>query len=302
METNVIQWSPKKTGKGCFMTRVPSDYPGAVRVQGVTASNVPFDYYGFTVSQITGKLVWVDKKENGKFGQVFLIALKNDKGMIHIIEAFYNASHLKSFLNRLLMADKTQTMSVGYFSFEKQDKNGQPVMSDTTKKPIIESTFLINQGGVKIPTYYTVDRKMPETTQWVDIVVAGKKVKDSTPEIAFWEKYIIAIQKELLASGQAVPFTYNSLICGALDNPTGAKQTGDIIDKARAEWEKVKGQYKFQWQTEAQGRTSDDFSFNPTPERESVTAQVYAPPVTLDNPSNIEDISYLNDVDDILPF
>ena len=300
METNVIQWSPKKTGKGCFMTRVPSDYPGAVRVQGVTASNVPFDYYGFTVSQITGKLVWVDKKENGKFGQVFLIALKNDKGMIHIIEAFYNASHLKSFLNRLLMANKAQTMSVGYFSFEKQDKNGSPVMSDTTKKPIIESTFLIHQGGVKIPAYYTVERKMPESTQWVDIVVAGKKVKDSTPEITFWEKYIMAIQKELLASGQAVPFTYNSLICGALDNPTGAKQTGDIIEKARAEWEKVKANYKFQWQTEAQGRTSDDFSYNPTPERESVTAQVYAPPIVppMDAPF---DISSLDDSED-LPF
>ena len=179
---NVIQWTPKKEGSGCFVTKVPQNSPGAANFKGTLPSGKTYDYWAAVVGKISGTLVWVDNKFNGEFGTKFLICLKSETGLIHIIETPYKVEFVKSFLNKLANTDKTKQMSVGYFVYEKTDSDGKPILSKTTKQPIREGTFTINQGGKNIPKFYNEDNPMPESTKWVKVIFKGEERWDDTPE------------------------------------------------------------------------------------------------------------------------
>lgn len=288
---NVIQWTPKKEGSGCFVTKVPHGSGNAQNFKGQLPNGVKYNYWGVVVGKIHGTVVWVDNKF-GDFGNKFIICLKSDTGLIHIIEAPYNVAFIRSFLNRFANADKTLSLSVSYFAYDKTDRDGNLVLSKTTKTPIREGSFLINQGGQNVPSYYDKSNPMPKGTEWVKTVISGRELWDSSPELRFWERAIMKIQKDLLESGQAIPFTYNSLLCGALENPTKNRQPDEIKERARGIWESLKGNYKFSWQTGTSGSSSEEFNPDFYYQKPPAKTEVYDDGTEPIYPANPDDLPF----------
>ncbi len=151
----------------------------------------------------------------------------------------------------------------------------------------------------------------------------GEKSWDDSAEMAFWDGHLVRLQKKLIEIGAAIPFSYNSWICGDVVNPSGGGNHPEEIKEAvKTLYEdRVKGKYVYFNKESGTGTTASDvrqsmkatpqqetteqtareaaFS-QPTPQRQSngfadpiaVDFPTQAPPISYEQGANIDDIPF----------
>jgi hypothetical protein len=88
----------------------------------------------------------------------------------------------------------------------------------------------------------------------------GDDEYDDRAEMAFWDKYLVGLQIKLVKSGGAIPFSYNSWICGDAVNPSGGGNPPDEIkEQVKHLYEvNVKGQFQHFNKETGTGVTASD--------------------------------------------
>lgn len=260
----VVNWKLKNhNGIGYLVTKagIDKDTPGAVEFPPVTVAGTEFPgYWGLPLRSVSGSLVWLDVSATnfkGAVGYQLNIFLKEKERINQISFDATNCGKLRDVCNRLAPIREgigSRHLSFSNFIYDKE-KGGQKVVKDG--KVVKASTITLKINGQNATKLY---EKMPESLNWIEIVVSGKKIYDSTEEQRFWHRLIIAIQKELIDTGVAMPFLKDSVICGEDDSPMKEKQATPYIAKAQELAKGMKGKITFFGSTSISGADSSDLA------------------------------------------
>lgn len=260
--SQIFRWSPtirvKDNGDkyGVFQCKCAETTPGAKRHVGETPM-VKWDFWAIDCGSIQGRLVWIDKnfmEFNGKTKTSLTLAFKTIDGEIDILSMPFDGFSLRNVMNHLCgMGDSVyaDVIKLTYGVWKKKDE-GKPVLGNNGEQ-IWNSS--LNFDGVT-PMYplskestgnYWDLRKQKGIEPIKSKNRKGEDVWDDSAEMAFWDKPLVGLQKKLVAAGIAIPFSYNSWICGDIENPSGGgNQPEDIKEAIKGLYEsEVKGKYQY---------------------------------------------------------
>lgn len=257
----IIQWTPRAVQKsptkpndwhGVFRTKVAPGTPGSIHHKGqIGATGKDYDYYGLDVTQISGKIRWIDKVLPAYTGaQTQIIILIESEKALHRVEIPYDAGNLHNVMNMVCGLGKNISewhVNLSYWVRPKKDSNGNIQHND--------------KGGVKLLKTFQIADVTPQFSfeEWKDFAQKNalewsqKKRADGKTEwvtdsaLKYWDARLVATQRFLLKTHDCLPFTYGSLTACLAENPSGGGNlTADEIEAAKVIYESKKGGYKFQ--------------------------------------------------------
>lgn len=253
----VLTWSPfvnsgeKPTGSFRMKTGTKTDKTVEMTVVNPTTKDSITSNY-FVTSQLSGKLVWIDKIET-KYGNKFRILLSTPNGL-HQIDTDFNTDHLNGVLNVLKKGLKDDNYQLRFAVYPRKDASGNVKVKDG-KQVFAKHLQLEGEG------FFTKDNPKPESLKWVQKTTAKGKEWDNSAELVFWEEVIVDVQTELITKGVAVPFSYGSLIFTNVQNQYGRKNiSADIVERGVKLYESVKGNYQYAMSKKIQTNADDFFN------------------------------------------
>ena len=255
-----IMWEPKMVSEGNkfigkFSTRVDAGTPGAQNIKGTSLDGKKsWDYHAFLVDSVHGNVVWLDKTAT-PFGTNLNLWLETDKGLHQIrfkYAANFNFITVPNYVCGMGKEILTGTLNVSYFVREKYTTiNGKKVPEKDAS------------GNVRwnASPYFRDSSPKFEYEAWKDyaqrnglMVVqktngAGQVTYDDTAAMGYWDGKIAEVQAYLLKNDAAVPNFLNSMICGSMKNPSGAKNLSpELQQKAQEIYDGNREKYAFSWQ------------------------------------------------------
>lgn len=274
--SQIFRWSPavriKDSGDkyGVFQCKCPEGTKGAKRYQGETPM-VRWDFWAVDCGKLIGRLVWIDKnfnEFNGKTKTSLTLALQTLDGEIDILSLPFDGFALRNVMNHLCgMKDAvfSEQITLTHGVWKKKDSEGKYV-TGTDGKQVWSTT--LNFDGVS-PLYslskdvehnYWELRKQRgiEPVKFVDS--KGADSYDDRAEIEFWDKPLVGLQRRLVENGIAIPFSYNSWICGdAVNFSGGGNQPEEIKDEIKRLYEtRVKGLFQYFGKDSSSGVAASD--------------------------------------------
>lgn len=260
----IWSWTPKNIGsggelKGGFRSKVSADYPGAKRHNGKTPKGVEYDYFGIDCNSVAGTLEWLDIKSSD-YGPQLVIAL-NSGQRIHVTQASLDVSQLRAICNALwgLFGDKQKNF-------------------ETNRKQSLELVYQISadkqrkrkDGTPKI--WYNLFFKwvmpMHDHAEWRDFSqkyglewtithdANGNPSYNSDAEMIFWQKFVKAIQVNLINCGDVMPLNFNSIFFGDGPAPGAGKHDDATQAAARSRYDAFKNVHF--WRGQGAGISADD--------------------------------------------
>lgn len=259
----VFRWSPAVRTKdngdkfGVFQCKCPGTTPGAKRHQGKN-DMLEWDYYAIDASKVSGRVVWVDKtfsEFNNKTITSLMVALQTPSGDIDIVQMPFDGFNLRNVMNNICgIGDKiaTDTITMTYGVWKKKDKDKKPVFNAKgeqiwSKTLNFEGTTPIYSMSPDVEKNYWQFREDNGLEPVKTRNKKGEEEFDDSAEMEFWDRGLVATIRRLMKSGVAIPFSYNSWICGQAVNPTGGGNlTQEEQELVSAAYEaKVKGKFEY---------------------------------------------------------
>ena len=275
----IFRWSPalrvKENGDkyGVFQCKCPQTTKGAKHFVGETPI-VKWDFWAVDCGKITGKLVWIDKnfmEFNGKTKTTLTLAFQTIDGDIDILSMPFDGFSLRNVMNHLcgmktgVLTDKI-TLTYGVW---KKKEDGKVVNGKDGKA--VWNTSLNFEG---VAPFYSLSKDV-EHNYWnlrkqkgLEPIKGtdnkGNDTYDDRAEMEFWDKFLVSLQRKLVESGTAIPFSYNSWICGDAVNPSGGgNQPEEIKEQVKHLYETaVKGLFQYFNKETGTGVTASDVRGN----------------------------------------
>lgn len=282
MKKKVIYWeltsykqTPDAAAVGKFKTKVSPTTNGAIRFTGKNEAGRSWDYYGKVADSVVGRLVWIDKVVDKFNGARLLLVLESEK-YLSKIHVPYSSQNQRDIVNRMLGLGKslsTATINMSYWVRPKKDKSGSFVLNDKNQQIMLKN-IIIKDVEPKFSFEGWKEYAAKNGLDWVQSKDAkGRVTWDDSAESKFWDGQIAAIQKYLIESDAAVPFSYNSFICGELPNPSGGPNLKpELVERANEMYNARKGNYEIS----SQSSSSDDLDFSDGPSFSSQVNQATA--------------------------
>jgi hypothetical protein len=270
MKKRVIYWevtsykqNPDSPAIGKLKTKVSPTTNGAIRFVGKNDAGKSWDYYGKVVDSVVGRLVWIDKVVDKFNGARILMVLESEK-YLSKIHVPYSSQNQRDIINRLLGLGKalsSTNITMTYWVRPKKDKSGTLVLNDKNQQIMLKN-ILLKDIEPKFSFEGWKEYAEKNGLDWVQSKDAkGRVTWDDSAESKFWDGQIAAIQKFLINEDVAVPFSFNSFICGDIPNPSGGPNLSkDLIDKANEMYQSRKNNYEMSNATQS----SDDLDFSET--------------------------------------
>lgn len=305
----IFRWSPalreKENGDkfGVFQCKCPQTTKGAKHHQGETPI-VKWDFWAVDCGKITGKLVWIDKNFmdfNGKTKTTLTLAFQTIDGDIDILSMPFDGFSLRNVMNHLCGMKAgvlTDQITLTYGVWKKKEE-GKAVTGKDGKA--VWNTSLNFEG---VAPFYSLSKDV-ENNYWnlrkqkgLEPIKGtdnkGNDTYDDREEMKFWDKFLVGLQIKLVQSGGAIPFSYNSWICGDAVNPSGGGNAPDEIkERVKHLYEvNVKGQFQYFNKETGTGVTASDVRGNlkATPEDAKEQAERVAAMSTPSAPrKNVQD-------------
>ncbi len=334
----IFRWSPtlrvKESGDkyGVFQCKCPETTNGAKRHTGKTPM-VEWDFWAVDCGKIMGRLVWIDKnfmEFNGKTKTSLSLAFKTIDGDIDILSMPFDGFSLRNVMNHLCGMKEavfSDQITLTYGAWKKKEdgkvvigNDGSAVWNTSLNFEGVAPLYALSKD-VAVNYWDIRKEKGLEPIQTTNN--KGEKSWDDSAEMAFWDGHLVRLQKKLIEIGAAIPFSYNSWICGDVVNPSGGGNHPEEIKEAvKTLYEdRVKGKYVYFNKESGTGTTASDvrqsmkatpqqetteqtareaaFS-QPTPQRQSngfadpiaVDFPTQAPPISYEQGANIDDIPF----------
>jgi len=275
----IFRWSPalrvKDNGDkyGVFQCKCPETTKGAKHYVGETPM-VKWDFWAVDCGKITGRLVWIDKnfmEFKGKTKTSLTLAFQTLDGDIDILTMPFDGFSLRNVMNHLCgmkAAVATDQITLTYGVWKKKEE-GKPVFG-SDGNAIWNSS--LNFEGVA-PLYslskdvelnYWEIRKQKNIEPIQGKNTKGETTWDDSAEMLFWDKPLVGLQRKLVEVDVAIPFSYNSWVCGDAVNPSGGgNQPEEIKEAVKALYERVvKGNYVYFNKETGTGVTASDVRGN----------------------------------------
>lgn len=275
----IFRWSPalreKENGDkyGVFQCKCPQTTKGAKHYFGENKM-VKWDFWAVDCGKITGKLVWIDKnfiEFSGKTKTTLTLAFQTIDGDIDILSMPFDGFALRNVMNHLCGmkgAALTDQITLTYGVWKKKT-DGKAVTGTDGKA--IWNTSLNFEGVAPLYSlskdvehnYWNLrSQKGIEPVKFVNS--KGDDEYDDRAEMEFWDKPLVGLQRKLIESGNAVPFSYNSWICGeAVNFSGGGNQPDEIKELVKHLYEtKVKGGFQYFNKETGTGVTASDVREN----------------------------------------
>lgn len=243
----VFRWSPsirtKENGDkyGVFQCKCPETTKGAQRHVGENEM-LKWDFWAIDCGKIMGQLVWIDKNFmsfDGRSKTTLTLAFKTIDGEIDVLSLPFDGFTLRNVMNHLCgLKDEvlTRHITLTYGVWKKKEdgkqvmgKNGKPVWSSTLNFDNVNPLYSLAKDN---PANYWEMRKQKGIEPIKSINSKGQEEWDDRAEMAFWDKPLVGLQRKLVESGNAIPFSYNSWICGDAVNPSGGGNQPEEIKEA----------------------------------------------------------------------
>lgn len=241
---------------GVFQCKCPQTTPGAKHHQGETPM-VKWDFWAVDCGSIHGQLVWIDKnfmEFNGKTKTSLTLAFKTIDGDIDILSMPFDGFSLRNVMNHLCgMKDAVYTdqIKLTYGVWKKKDagqivigNNGEAVYSSSLNFEGIAPLYPLSKD---VDMNYWEIRKQKGLEPIKTKNRRGEDEWDDSAEMDFWDKPLVGLQRKLIENYIAIPFSYNSWICGEVKNPSGGgNQPPEIVETVKSLYETcVKGKYEY---------------------------------------------------------
>lgn len=275
----IFRWSPAVREKGdgnkfgVFQCKCSDTTPGAKRHVGESPIT-KWDFWAIDATTLKGKVVWIDKtfsEFNNKTVTNIILALQTAHGDIDILQLPFDGFTLRNVMNHVcgLRDSIYDTELVLTHGVWKKKEDGKVVVGNDGK-PVWSRTLNFDGVAPFYPLSKDVDKNYWDFREEKGLVPVkttnrkGETEYDDSKELAFWDKSLVSIQKKLVEFGIAIPFSYNSWVCGDIENPTGGgNQPEDIVARVKDLYEiKVKGQYTYFNRNGAAEMTADDVRAN----------------------------------------
>ena len=271
----IFRWSPalreKENGDkfGVFQCKCPETTRGAKHYKGEN-DMVSWDFWAVDCGKITGKLVWIDKnfmEFNGKTKTTLTLAFKTTDGDIDILSMPFDGFSLRNVMNHLCgmkQGATTDQITLTYGVWKKKEegkvvtgKNGKAVWNTSLNFEGVAPFYSLSKD---VENNYWELRKQKGLEPIKFVNAKGGEEYDDRAEMAFWDKFLVGLQLKLVQSGTAIPFSYNSWICGDAVNPSGGGNVPDEIkEQVKHMYETVvKGQYQYFNKETGTGVTASD--------------------------------------------
>ena len=264
----VVMWEPKRTEKttasgavvpgeyvGKFRTKVQEGTPNARRHVGENPKGDKWDFWGQDVDSIDGVVKWADVRSTD-YGPKIVLFLESKK-YLHQITCDYDVRNIKDVMNHLCGLKKdlnTAHINVSYWVRKQMDANKR-VRTDEKGNPY----WAKNLHFRDVPELYTFeawkDYAATNGLEWFQEMRSGKKVWNFEAELNFWLGKVAGIQKYLLSTGDALPFTWNSIVAC----PNGML-TAEELATCQNLYESVKPLYRFPFSRAEVSADSVDFA------------------------------------------
>lgn len=280
--------SPKRTPNGDeieneyvgnFRRRVDASTKGALHYHGIIeATKKKYDYYAVEADVIRGHVRWVDVQTD-KFGTSIALYVESERFLFRLSFDYdvQNLRQIANYLSGMKAELDSYFFNITFDAWKEKDKdggfklmdNGAPRWSTAVKfgdaRPFVDPKGMreyLEQKGLAWEKSFDATK--------------NKEVYNSTKEMVFWLKTILAIQKHLLTTENVLPFTYNSILACANPHPSGC---GNLSDGERAScaaiYEAIKSEYRFPFGRSMQD--ADDVFGTPQPAQETKTEELSTP-------------------------
>jgi len=258
----IFRWSPairvKENGDkfGVFQLKCPAETKGAKRYTGETPM-VKWDFWAVDCGKVGGNLVWIDKnfmEFNGKTKTSLTLAFKTIDGDIDIVSMPFDGFALRNVMNHLCgMGERvfSDVITLTYGVWKKKEdgkvvtgNDGSPIWNTSLNFEGVTPLYSLSKD---IDHNYWNLRKQKDIEPVQTTNNRGEKSWDDSKEMEFWDKPLVGLQAKLIASGVAIPFSFNSWICGDAVNPSGGgNQPESVKEAVKVLYEqRVKGQYQY---------------------------------------------------------
>ncbi len=255
----VIQWTPKAVQKnpsknewaGVFRTHVQAGTPGAVNHQGqIGSSDKTYNYWGLDVTQVSGKIRWVDKAMPNYTGaETKIIIYIEGNAALHKVEIPYDAGNLHNVMNIICgVGGKLPDwhVNLSYWVRPKKDAKGGIVFNDKGTAKLLK-TFQILDVEPQFSFDAWKEFSEKHALEWTQKKRADGKMEWVTDAaLKYWDSRLVGVQRFLLGTPECLPFTYGSLIASPHENPSGGGNlTEQEIEQAKAIYERRKADFRF---------------------------------------------------------
>ena len=275
----IFRWSPalrvKENGDkyGVFQCKCPQTTKGAKHFVGETPM-VKWDFWAVDCGKITGKLVWIDKnfmEFNGKTKTTLTLAFQTIDGDIDIVSMPFDGFSLRNVMNHLCgMKEKvlSDQITLTYGAWKKNEdgkvvtgNDGSAIWNTSLNFEGIAPLYSLSKD---VDNNYWDFRKQKDIEPIQTTNNKGEKSWDDSREMLFWDKPLVGLQAKLVKSGIAIPFSYNSWICGDAVNPSGGgNQPEEIKEQVKYLYEtRVKGLFQYFNKETGTGVTASDVRGN----------------------------------------
>jgi len=259
---NVVFWTARKVPvrkngqivpgefTGAFATAVAPGTPGSHHYVGESGGgSIKWDKHELEATAVRGHLRWIDKvlpPFKGASAQIVLF-LETDAAL-HRVAIRYDASNLMDVMNNLCGLGKhlaTSFLNMGYWVRKAIDSQKR-IKTNDKGDVIWKQSVQFYDVAPQFTFEEWRDFSQTNALDWVQRTAAdGSKQWDTSAALKYWDTRLVAIQRYLLQSEVALPFTYGSLVVCEAENPSGG---GNLTKEEIAEcvriWERIKGDYK----------------------------------------------------------